>query len=285
VAGKWQRGESKYEGKHSPRVQDVKTDYRSVLIVLTAGVLCGCSPLTMLSAVSPSGHYDRIEDLRYGNGERQTVDIYQPRDAVPGAPFVVYFYGGGWNDGSKEEFEFVASSLTRAGLVVAIPDYRLFPHVADRFGADPSRLYLMGHSAGAQIAALIALDQRYLAAAGVPSPQIAGLIGLSGPYDFLPINEGYLLDLFPEETREASQAINFASADAPPTLLIHGGDDDIVEEGNSQRLAARLRSFGVTVSLKRYDGVGHGRVVVALAPPLDFIAATLDDCIAFIQQH
>jgi acetyl esterase/lipase len=216
----------------------------------------------------------------------------------------VYFYGGGWNDGSKEEFEFVASSLTRAGLVVAIPDYRLFPHVtfpafvedgaeavawamanADRFGADPSRLYLMGHSAGAQIAALIALDQRYLAAAGVPSPQIAGLIGLSGPYDFLPINEGYLLDLFPEETREASQAINFASADAPPTLLIHGGDDDIVEEGNSQRLAARLRSFGVTVSLKRYDGVGHGRVVVALAPPLDFIAATLDDCIAFIQQH
>jgi acetyl esterase/lipase len=143
----------------------------------------------------------------------------------------------------------------------------------------------MGHSAGAQIAALIALDQRYLAAAGVASPQIAGLIGLSGPYDFLPINEGYLLDLFPEETREASQAINFASADAPPTLLIHGGDDDIVEEGNSERLAARLRSFGVAVSLKRYDGVGHGRVVVALAPPLDFIAATLDDCIAFIQQQ
>lgn len=282
----------------------MKTDYRSALIVLTAGVLCGCSPLTMLSVVSPSGHYDRIEDLRYGNGERQSVDIYQPRHVVPGAPLVVYFYGGGWNDGSKEEFEFVASSLTRAGLVVAIPDYRLFPHVtfpafvedgaeavawamanADRFGADPSRLYLMGHSAGAQIAALIALDHRYLAAAGVASPQIAGLIGLSGPYDFLPINEGYLLDLFPEETREASQAINFASADAPPTLLIHGGDDDIVEEGNSERLAARLRSFGVAVSLKRYDGVGHGRVVVALAPPLDFIAATLDDCIAFIQQQ
>jgi acetyl esterase/lipase len=97
----------------------------------------------MLSVVSPSGHYDRIEDLRYGNGERQSVDIYQPRDVVPGAPLVVYFYGGGWNDGSKEEFEFVASSLTRAGLVVAIPDYRLFPHVtcrSIRCGSEPAVL-------------------------------------------------------------------------------------------------------------------------------------------------
>ena len=291
------------EARHLLRIQNVTTYYRTAMIFLTAAALSGCSPLTMLSTVSPSGHYERAASLRYGDGDRQSVDMYRPRNAAPGAPLVVYFFGGGWNDGSKEEFEFVASSLTRAGLVVAIPDYRLFPDVifptyiddaakavawaidnAEKFGADGSRLYLMGHSAGAQIAALLALDGRYLVNAGVDSPQIAGLIGLSGPYDFLPITEGYLLDLFPEATRPDSQAINFVSAEAPPTLLIHGADDDIVEEGNSERLAERLRSFGVPVTLKRYDGVGHGRVVVALAPPLDFIAATLDDCIDFILQ-
>lgn len=276
---------------------------RCASIAVVATLLAGCSPLTMLSAVSPSRHYEQFTDLRYGDEDRQYLDVYKPKSLPGDAPLVVYFYGGGWSDGDKAEFEFVASSLTRAGLVVAIPDYRLYPEVtfptyvedsaqaaawimsnAGRFGADSNRTYLMGHSAGAQIAALLALDDRYLEHAGADPEQIAGLLGLSGPYDFLPLwEDNYLRQVFPEATREESQAIKFVSADAPPTLLIHGGDDDIVEPGNSERLAVKLREFSVPVTLKSYAGVGHGRVVVALAPPLDFIAATLDDCIDFIR--
>ena len=276
---------------------------RCVYILFGAALLAGCSPLAMLSAVSPSGHYERVADLQYGDDERHFLDVYQPVTVDGDAPLVVYFYGGGWNDGDKAEFEFVASSLAKAGLVVAIPDYRLYPEVtfpayvvdsakatawimsnASQFGADSDRTYLMGHSAGAQIAALLALDNRYLELAGVDSMKIVGLLGLSGPYDFLPLwEDNYLREVFPEATREQSQAINFVSAAAPATLLIHGGDDDIVEPGNSVRLAAKLQAANVAVTLKNYAGVGHGRVVVALAPPLDFIAATLDDCIAFIK--
>jgi len=271
--------------------------------MILAMVLAGCSPLTLLSVVSPSGHYERVADLQYGDDHRQSLDVYTPTASVGDAPLVVYFYGGGWNDGDKAEFEFVASSLTRAGLVVAIPDYRLYPDIvfptyvedsakatawimanAHRYGANSDRTYLMGHSAGGQIAALLALDHRYLSRAGADSGGVVGLLGLSGPYDFLPLwEDNYLRKVFPEATREESQAINYVSADAPPTLLIHGGDDDIVEPGNSERLAAKLRSFDVPVTLKNYAGVGHGRIVVALAPPLDFIAATLDDCVAFIK--
>jgi acetyl esterase/lipase len=257
-----------------------------------------------LSAVSGSSGYERIVDQAYGEGPRQKLDVYRPVEALPNAPLVVYFYGRAWRDGNKEEFRFVASSLTNAGFVVILPDYRLYPEVrfpdfvedgakavawalenAGRFAADGRKLYLMGHSAGAQIAALLSFDNRYLRAAGVDSPDIAGFIGLSGPYDFLPVQSDYLLKLFPEDVRADSQAISFVSESSPPTLLIHGGDDDIVEAGNSERLAEKLRSVGVTVTLHNYAGVGHGRVVVALAPPLDFVAATLDDCIAFILEN
>ena len=275
---------------------------RPLLLLVATTLVAACSPLGLLSAVSPSGHYERIADLQYGDQERQFLDVYKPLVVQADAPLVIYFYGGGWTDGDKEEFEFVASSLTRAGMVVAIPDYQLYPDVlfptyvedsaravawilqnADRFGANSDRTYLMGHSAGAQIAALLAIDRRYMEKQGSNAGNIVGLLGLSGPYDFLPLTEdNYLQKLFPEANRSEAQAINYVTSHAPPTLLIHGGDDDIVEPGNSERLAARLESVGVPVTLKNYAGVGHGRIVVALASPLDFIASTLEDCIAFI---
>ncbi|MDX1499264.1 MAG: alpha/beta hydrolase [Woeseiaceae bacterium] len=275
-----------------------------IALLLCLLFVSGCSPLTLLSAVSSAEHYERSADIAYGPDPRQRLDVYRPLTAQPDAPLVVFFYGGAWRKGDKAEFRFVASSLTRAGYVVVLPDYRRFPEVrfpafvddgaaavawaaanAGAYGADPTRLYLMGHSAGAHIAALLALDDRYLEAAGLGSGAVAGLIGLSGPYDFLPIEDGYLTELFPEATRPASQPINFVHPGAPPALLIHGGDDDLVEAGNSERLAGRLMAEGVPVTLHNYAGVGHGRVVVALSPPLDFIAATLDDCIDFIDAN
>jgi putative NADH-flavin reductase/predicted esterase len=214
---------------------------------------------------------------------------------------VVYFYGGGWRKGDKDNFEFIASSLTESGYVVVIADYRRFPdvvfpafvedgamavawaleHAAD-YGADPSRLFLMGHSAGAHTAALLSLDSHYLATYGIDTTDISGLIGLSGPYDFLPIESSYLLELFPEETRAATQPVNFVTPAAPPTLLIHGTDDDLVVPENSKSLREKLRAAGVDVTLKLYEGAGHALTVVSLAPPLDFATRTLSDTRAFL---
>mgnify|MGYP001828063158 CR=1 FL=1 len=260
-----------------------------------------CSPTAMLSGISPSGHFAVASGIPYGELEHQTLDIYTPLDYAGPLPLVVYFYGGGWIKGKKEEFEFVASSLTEAGYVVVIADYRRFPDVvfpafiedgaaavawavehADDYGADPGKLFLVGHSAGAHIAAMLSMDASYLANHDIDTKQIKGFVGLSGPYDFLPLTEGYLLDVFPEATREQSQPVAYVTTDAPDTLLIHGVDDDIVYAANSESLAATLAEHGVDVTLKLYEGAGHGAIVVALAPPLDFVEQTLDDTRAFL---
>ncbi len=272
-------------------------------IAFLAGLFAaGCSPLETLNAVSPSGHYERTSGIPYGTAPEQRLDVYRPDEADDRAPVVIFFYGGGWREGAREDFEFVASSLTESGMVVVIPDYRLYPDVQfptfvedgaaatawvfdnlERLGSAPDRVFLMGHSAGAHVAALLALDERYLDDAGVDGA-LRGWIGLSGPYDFLPLESGYLLDVFPEVSREASQPINYVSPGDPAALLIHGGDDTTVEPGNTGRLAARLRESDVDVTVEIYEDLGHAALAASLAPPLDFIAATLEESRRFIER-
>lgn len=260
----------------------------------------GCSAFTFLNATSPSGHYERTTDIRYGDNERQRLDFYVPAGRAPDAT-VVFFYGGGWTEGSKDDYRFVASALTRAGFAVAIPDYRLYPEVVfpafvedgaaavaevlardGNHGIPSAPIFLMGHSAGAHIAALLATNERYLDVRGVEQGRIDGFIGLSGPYDFLPIDGGYLQEVFPEDMRPDSQPIHFVDDKVPPTLLIHGGDDKRVYPSNSESLAARLDAAGASVEYLQYDSAGHARTVAALAPRLQFLARTLEDTKSFI---
>jgi acetyl esterase/lipase len=278
--------------------------WRLIASLLMVILLSACSALQVISSTSPSSHYQKTEGIRYSEGERGRLDLYEPKALSPDAPTVVFFYGGGWRNGSRGKYEFVASALTRAGFRVVIPDYRIYPEVqfpefmidgaravawTERFleesGATVTEIYLMGHSAGAQIAALLATDRRYLDQQSVPPEAIVGLIGLSGPYDFLPLQSGYLEQVFPDAVRADSQPIDFVSPEAPSTLLIHGEDDEVVEPGNSRRLAEALLDAGVEVRLELYPGTGHATVAAALAPRLDFLADTLEDTIRFIKDR
>ena len=273
---------------------------RTLLVPLLLA-LAGCSSFDLVNGITGSGHYVRHPDLVYRDGPRGGLDVYTPAGPANPAPVIVFFYGGGWREGAREDYRFVASELTRAGYVVAIPDYRLHPEVAfpvfvedgaaavawvagniAQYGGDASRIVVAGHSAGAHIAALLALDRRYLDAEGIAPDAIGALVGLSGPYDFLPLGDGYLQQVFPEPLRERSQPVNFVRADAPSSLLVHGGDDDTVDVGNSRRLATALSDAGVSVELEIYEGVGHARVVAALASPLDRLAPTARDIAAFL---
>ena len=115
------------------------------------------------------------------------------------------------------------------------------------------------------------------------SPPIAGLIGLSGPYDFLPLTDADLEDMFgPPERYGESQPIDFVRRDAPPALLVHGLRDRSVWPKNSINLAAALEAKGVSVTLKLYPELGHADTVAALSIPARGRAPTLADISAFV---
>lgn len=269
---------------------------KQITLAVVGVLLAGCSPLALLNQTSADRHYERTADLAYGPERRHVLDVYRPLKPLASRPLVVFFYGGGWRNGAKENYEFVASALTEAGIAVVIPDYRLYPNVtfpafvedaaaavswtvehAHELGVSDDAVFLMGHSAGAHIASLVALDPSYLAESSTSEVSIRGWIGLSGPYDFLPIESSYLVELFPETDREQSQPVNHVTPAAPPALLIHGTGDKTVRIENSISLAERLQEEGVAARLTAYDGVGHVSVMLALAPPLDFLADTLQD--------
>jgi acetyl esterase/lipase len=252
------------------------------------------------------GPYRRSADQAYGADPRQRLDVYVPTETTASpVPLVVFWHGGRWSSGDKAEYRFVGSALAELGLATVVPNYRCYPqvklagfmddaaraacwaaaHAAD-FGADPGRLYLMGHSAGAHMAALLSLDPRYFAALGAAAPPIAGVIGLSGPYDFLPLREADVQDMFgPPELYPLSQPIRFVHRGAPPMLLIHGAKDTLVSPWNSRNLAAALALLGMPVTLKLYAEKGHGDTVAALSVPGRRRGPTLADIAEFIAAH
>ena len=257
----------------------------------------------VVNAPAAFGAYRRRADLVYGPDPRHRLDVYLP-DRRPKAPvpLIVFWHGGRWTFGDKAEYRFVGAALAELGYATAVPNYRLYPQVkmpgfmedaaraaswasehAHELGADAGRLYFMGHSAGAQIAALLALDGRYFASLRQPPPWVAGVIGLSGPYDFLPFREDDLRDIFgPPALYPDSQPINFVTRESPPMLIIHGDKDTMVAPHNSRNLAAVLRARGVPVTLKMYPRLMHADTVAALSLPARRRAATLADIAAFV---
>jgi len=271
--------------------------------VAVLGVMAACSPLTALNVLTPSGTYVKTGDIAYGADPRQKLDVYTPHDIKNTAPVVVFFYGGNWNSGNRADYEFVGEALASRGIVAVVADYRLYPQVRypgfledgahavawtakeiRRYGGDPKRLYVMGHSAGAYNAAMIALDSRLLAAVGMTPAALRGWIGLAGPYDFIPIeNKDTRPVFFFPDTPPESQPINHVTASAPPALLIASNNDDLVNPvRNTGGLAKRLRAAGVPVTEIYFDRTSHTTLIAAMSRPLRGLAPVLETVERFV---
>ncbi|MDZ7828896.1 MAG: alpha/beta hydrolase [Halofilum sp. (in: g-proteobacteria)] len=271
------------------------------ILVLGALALAACSPIDLLNATSPVSRTRAATDIPYASGERRQLDVYRPASTTDGpSPVIVFFYGGRWSGGQRGDYAFVGATLAEHGMAVVIPDYRVYPEVRfpafvedgaravrwtrdniARYGGDPDRIHVMGHSAGAHIAAMLALDRHYLDG----RVDLAGMIGLAGPYDFLPLEAEDLRDMFgPPERFPASQPIEHARGDAPPMLLLHGLDDDTVWPKNSRNLAAAIRARGGRAETRFYQDISHAEIVGALSDVGDFLAPVRADVLAFIEQ-
>lgn len=284
----------------------IKTKSLAVVAAAFALGLAGCSGPDVVNALVADTGYQVVKDVSYGDGSRRTMDLYVPSGAKDGAPTIIFFYGGSWKDGAKADYKFVGEALASRGYQVVVPDYRLYPEVRypafledsaaavafvlrdmGQHGAEPGPVYLAGHSAGAYNAVMMALDDRWLGAHDLrPCAAIAGVAGLAGPYDFLPLKSASLKAIFgPKSKRARTQPINYVSESSPPMLLASGLDDSTVSSRNSRRLAAAVRKQGGVVETKFYDDIGHIWLVAALAGPFRHIAPMLDDMDAFFKSH
>ncbi len=264
-------------------------------------VVAGCTPLQALNGLAPN----RLAEagIAYGPDPRQRLDVYRPKGQGP-FPVAMFVYGGSWEFGDRAMYRFVGAALAAAGFLTIIPDYRLYPEIrypdflqdcalafawtrreTPGLGGGTERAWLIGHSAGAYNVAMLTLDPRWLAGAGLSTAaDLRGTVALAGPYDFLPIRSPTLRLIFaPAVPATESQPIDHVDGRAPPMLLLAGRSDRTVDPGNTTRLAARIRAAGGLVQERLYSGVDHRTIIGAFGPPFGFLAPSLRDSLAFMR--
>lgn len=244
-------------------------------------------------------------NVRFGPDPRHVLDLYAPRRPRGRLPLLVFVHGGGWDSGDRCEYSFAGRALAALGFLVACADYRVFPDAvfpafvedlataanwlvahAKEHGGDPGRLVLAGHSAGAYNAVMLGLDGRYLRAAGVDPRKVKAVAGLSGPYDFLPLDGPITRRTFGETSDlTATQPTAHVTRESPPAFLATGDADTVVYPRNTTALARKLRDAGVPVEERHYAGVDHVRMILALSRPLRGRAPVLDEMTGFLQRH
>jgi len=277
------------------------------LIVVFLGFLInGCTPLELLNATVSHDGYQKTLNHAYGESLRQTLDIYIPETIISNGDVVVFFYGGRWQDGSKKDYAFVADAYTSKGIITVIADYRIYPGVdwrdfirdgekayqwvfknINQFGGDPKRIFIMGHSAGAHISAMVAVNAVQIENQeneSINQNRPCGLMGLAGPYDFLPISDIDVKRVFASaENLENTQPINFVTQDTPAMLLMHGLADTTVKPGNTTRMATRVKSVNGRVQVKLYEKVDHIDILISLSSTFRDYSPALNDSVDFIQ--
>jgi acetyl esterase/lipase len=286
-----------------------------IIAVVGMGTLGACaattSPPLLLShldaAMGGGKGADLVAEAVAFGDEGQTLDVWRAADAKDSdkRPVLIFWHGGGWVKGARQDYAFAGRAFAKQGFVVVVPDYRKVPQVrfpafvedaADavawtrnniaRYGGDPQAMGFSGHSAGAHTAVLLALDPRWLKAAGVDPGIVKAVVGLSGAYDFFPFTTKRSIDAmsaYPDPA--ATQPISFARADAPPMLLITSSEDTTVRPRNAINLTARLKQEGAVVEMINYRGLDHEEVVMALSKPFRDKGPVLSDSTRFFRQH
>lgn len=281
----------------------------TLLLCGVTTIVAGCSPADWGNAMVPPLAMTGTRGIEYRPGPRNKLDVWQPTctcHSTKPRPVVVWFYGGYWQKGHRGDYRPLAFPFTSAGCVVVIPDYRLTPGVqfptfiddaadavawahrhAAEFGGDPNRIFLAGHSAGAYVAAMLNLDQRYLDHAGVPRGAVRGTICLAAPTQFSLSGDPYIQQAFgPYADRwSQTQPGTFATPDDPPMLLLQGDKDDLVKPGSNRYLSRLIRSKGGRATAVSYPNMTHFGLLVSMCWPIWPTTDVRARCIQFIHEN
>ncbi|RUT34393.1 alpha/beta hydrolase [Arsenicitalea aurantiaca] len=263
------------------------------------------SSLALFDRLSPKDAGSALvgRDIAFGEGPRRRLDVYAPDRMTGEVPVVLFIYGGSWRDGDRRHYRFAGRALAAQGRICVIADYRVLPEISypgfiedgaaaidwinanvGNFGGDARRLALVGHSAGAYNAAMLALSPLFLDASARGA--LRGVVGLSGPYDFYPFDVETTRQTFsaaPEPL--ATQPVNLVRPGAPPMFLATGTRDRLVYPRNTIALAKALRAADVPVQERHYAGLGHPDTLLALGKILRFRAPLLAEIDAFLGRY
>lgn len=279
---------------------------KKLALFSTAFVLVACTEAKLFivnAQAGLSGAHSLKAGIAYGKAERQKLDIYVPKNVAENAPVIIFFYGGGWQSGSKSQYEFAAEAFTSNGYIVVIPDYAKYPEFIyptfledaalatkwvtaniNKYGGDKNKLFLMGHSAGGHMAAMLAANAQYL---GLSHSQIKGLVGLSGPYDFVPQEQKYK-DMFAPAYKngnyKSGMPATYVDGTQPPMLLIYGKKDDVVAMVNLTSMQTAVAKKGGKLEVKIYDDMDHIDTVAGLSL-LKRNDDMLDRILKFMETH
>jgi len=272
------------------------------LALLLFVVACTSTGFAVVNLPTQFDDLHVVHDVTYGPESGQKLDIYRPNetDTKP-HDVIVFFYGGRWTYGTKEDYRFVGAALSQRGFIVVIPDYRKYPQVRfpvfvedgakalgwvydniSTYGGDPKRIHVAGHSAGAHIGALLTADAQYLKAEGKNRSHIIhDFVGLAGPYAFTP-DEPDLEDMFgPPENYPKMQVPTFIDGHQPPMLLLYGDADKDVKPINFEKLRASIKAKGGCVQSIIYPGATHIGLVAGFSWMNPDNVSVIDDMMHF----
>ena len=289
-------------------MQLINNNFSRYVIAIMACLSSACSPVKVLNSLVSENGYELVSAVEYGTNARQKLDIYLPKAADKSATLkkvIIFYYGGNWDSGERADYKFAAEALVSQGYIVVIPDYRVYPEVlfpgvmADpvsaakwvkanikKYNGDANKVFLAGHSAGAHMAVMMAINPEYLAQASLKPNDFAGVIGLAGPYDFLPLKSDRLKIIFGVEAEQwKSQPINFVDGNNPPLLLAVGMKDGTVWPRNSFNLAKKIKEKKGLVEVHEFASYSHVDMVAKLAKPLRGNGELLKSVITFIDKY
>ncbi len=298
---------------HPPSTNFFQSKALSKLILLTATILllnaCASSSIKIVNRLAKNKGYTLTKDISYGPHKLNKLDLYLPKKSVSSdksKAVIIFFYGGCWGNClkfRKEAYLFVGQALANKGHIVAIVNYRTYPQVRfqvlirdaaksiewvkqniSRYNGDSKSIFLMGHSAGAHMAATLAYDKRYLKRKTWNS--IKGIIGLAGVYDFYPFKHDYQYKVFaPKLHYLDSQPIRFVTGKEAASLLLYGNRDKTVKPKNIINLAKRIKEKGGEVETHYYKKLGHVGLVASMSRPFQRSRPVLNNIHQFIRKQ